>query len=1438
MGGSPAVATKTPIPGASPSAGPAAPPDAGSGGSVPQSDPPSLTGLRTIELPPGRPPLDSQGGVIGERYDILQIIGEGGMGVVYLANDRRLSRKVAIKRLRAPAEAARRGIERFLQEARAIAALNHRSIVTIHELAEDDRGPFIVMEYLAGGDLQHYVEQRGKLDLKTAMVVMRAVGQALSYAHRRSIFHRDIKPSNILLTEDGSPKLVDFGLAQITRESELSATGFGLGTMAYMAPEQKRDAKHADHRSDIYAMARTLYHLLTGEAPDAMDLEALPAQVRPAVRRALRSRPEDRQFSVGEFLHELEQGDQAAAASAAARKGAVKPGTCIGCGLANPPDVKFCRGCGAGLFDTCPACGRSDHVGIAHCGSCGVNIARYRESRDSLARAQSMLLQHEYGRARKEAEQGLAAGYLKPELTRVRTDATARQQEFDQLAGRIQQMVAAEDFEGADPLIRQALVLVPQRQELSALAAELPARLRQRNLRRRLSAAQSLRSARRFAEAEETLLQGLKLDPGLEELRALLAEVRADRTAAELEDLCRAARETAAAGSYADAMARLQAADALGLTLAQRTRVEELRKRLSDAQLSRLVSEAEALLAAAKFEAGRARLHEALAINPSCAPATQLLQRIPELVRQRNIAALVTQVKSALKDNRFPQALQLCSEKAVAVGEASQVRELQDAARAIQADHRQRLTRARELASQADLGGAAAEYGQLASSYPWDSHVLEEKAAVEARAGRVGALIQQALTAEKRSRLGRAMRLWQEVLAECPGHAKATAAMAGLPDRIRHRRRRASRWAVAAGAVLLLLAAGAYYLWSNQKLLDQARQLLGERRHEEAAVLVLRTSSLFTWGRSAVEERTRDAWRDATDQMLAEHRWDEAEASARRAQQSFPADIRFVPQARRAAYGRLCEQAETAYRDGRVLEAANAYLAARPLAEDPEQLERRLTAITAGLTARADEESRAGRFRAAIPYVQAIVAVGGVPESQARLSLFGELAGLLSSLATHRQAVVDAVAASRDELARKLADATLTKADALAADGREKCGEGLFANARDAWRAAVDELASAKVRKPLAELAQDSSSASGSAARAKAAAIAVGADRSAAASETWSAALAKSAQAQTAEENKSYVTATSLWAAAADDFARAEDVVRNEQVRDTLKSAESAFARTLYRQARDTLVRALNIAPNSAAVADLLRRVSEKLGIDLDLGRGVSLRAVYIEPGQFPMGSPPNQTYHQGSDEQQHPVTVSGGCYMGATEVTQSQWAAVMGGDAGGLRGDLPVHGITHRQAMEFCRKLSAKTSRMVRLPTEAEWEYACRAGTTDAWNTGREIATTQASFTVLLIGRTSRPATVPALRPVASFTPNAWGLHDMHGNVAEWCSDWYAVDYPKQPVHDPAGPPMGDKRVVRGGSWRSEAPQLRSAARWAAAPTEVDTTVGFRVVIGPAAQP
>jgi formylglycine-generating enzyme required for sulfatase activity len=242
-----------------------------------------------------------------------------------------------------------------------------------------------------------------------------------------------------------------------------------------------------------------------------------------------------------------------------------------------------------------------------------------------------------------------------------------------------------------------------------------------------------------------------------------------------------------------------------------------------------------------------------------------------------------------------------------------------------------------------------------------------------------------------------------------------------------------------------------------------------------------------------------------------------------------------------------------------------------------------------------------------------------------------------------------------------------------------------------------------------------------------------------------------------------------------------------------------------------------------AAVSDSTRPAESNFRVS-DLG----LELVWIRPGTFDLGSP---TAGDGDERPVTRVSLTAGFWLGVTEVTQAQWTAVMGKNPSAHRGaGLPVESVTWSEARDFCRRLTERERAAGRLPpgfaytlpTEAQWEYACRAGTTGdyagdpgamAWhgaNSGYET------------------------HPVGAKLPNAWGLYDMHGNVWEWCLDWYAP-YPGGSITDPAGPASGADRVYRGGSWGDVAGASRSSFRNGRGPGFRLGSLGLRVALAPA---
>jgi formylglycine-generating enzyme required for sulfatase activity len=223
----------------------------------------------------------------------------------------------------------------------------------------------------------------------------------------------------------------------------------------------------------------------------------------------------------------------------------------------------------------------------------------------------------------------------------------------------------------------------------------------------------------------------------------------------------------------------------------------------------------------------------------------------------------------------------------------------------------------------------------------------------------------------------------------------------------------------------------------------------------------------------------------------------------------------------------------------------------------------------------------------------------------------------------------------------------------------------------------------------------------------------------------------------------------------------------------------------------------------------------------IDLGKDVKLEMVLVPAGKFKMGSPASEKRRK-TNETQHEVTLTKPFYMGKYEVTQEEWQAVMGKNPSirtkGAR--LPVTDVSWNDCQEFIKKLNANTKGGYRLPTEAEWEYACRAGTTTAYSFGDKITPKDASYE-------DSEITNPVA--VGSYKPNAFGLYDMHGNVWEWCEDWYG-DYSTGAVIDPKGPAMGEDRVLRGGSFVSDVLMARSSLRALNTPTIRYVIYGFRL--------
>lgn len=221
-----------------------------------------------------------------------------------------------------------------------------------------------------------------------------------------------------------------------------------------------------------------------------------------------------------------------------------------------------------------------------------------------------------------------------------------------------------------------------------------------------------------------------------------------------------------------------------------------------------------------------------------------------------------------------------------------------------------------------------------------------------------------------------------------------------------------------------------------------------------------------------------------------------------------------------------------------------------------------------------------------------------------------------------------------------------------------------------------------------------------------------------------------------------------------------------------------------------------------------------------DLGLNVSLEMVLIPPGKFLMGSPIAE-FGRGENENQHLVYITKSFYMAKFEVTQAQWEAVTGYNPSFFKGSkLPVSNISWMDCQDFVRKLNFKTKGKFRMPTEAEWEYCCRAGTETVFSFGDNLSSDNANYAE---SKKAKPL------EVGSYKPNNFGIYDMHGNVWEWVNDWLG-DYPKIQVSDPTGLQIGKSKILRGGCYEYSASAMRSANRGFNFPDNRHMTNGFRL--------
>jgi serine/threonine protein kinase/formylglycine-generating enzyme required for sulfatase activity len=519
-------------------------------------------------------------------------LGQGGMGAVYKARHVGLDIDVAVKVV--PQYLVRRSpqfVERFQREARAAARLDHPNIVKVHNVGQEKGYHFMVMEYVEGESLRQRLDREGRLDIETALSILQQILQALISAHGKGIVHRDIKPDNILLKEIpreegalishdsqldfGKPrdtllvaKLADLGLAKVTdTESQgFTLSGFMLGTVDYMAPEQAEDAKNVDQRVDIYSLGCTLYAMLTGKKPFPgtsvmqvmlkhvsepfpdirQEQPDLPAELGQMLLKMAAKKPKDRYQSAADVMDAL----GSLTATITAELMAVSPETdaaelgtlCPKCGRPFQPEAKWCSNCGTALFEQCRRCGGNVRAGSAFCIHCGSNLAEETTIVDGLEVAKGLLEEKHVGDALVAIEKILEKD---PERTEAQKILDQTQDILDRIEDLKAAAAAAEEageFDLARRTLEEALDLYPGEPSLRTALDALPGKVRQSDIRKRLDEAGSALDDKRPSAALALYHEVLAIDPenerateGLRSCNEVL-EALADRKA-ELQGL-------------------------------------------------------------------------------------------------------------------------------------------------------------------------------------------------------------------------------------------------------------------------------------------------------------------------------------------------------------------------------------------------------------------------------------------------------------------------------------------------------------------------------------------------------------------------------------------------------------------------------------------------------------------------------------------------------------------------------------------------------------------------------------------------------------------------------------------------------------------------------------------------------------------------------------